>query len=197
MVFFQAALLVGYLYAHLASRLPPRAQLGLHAVLFAAAVPFLPLRLDPSLGQPAAGGTALRLLLALVRRGRRSRAGRLEHRPAAPGVVLEDRQARRRGPVLPVRREQRGQPRGAARLPVADRAPAGVAAPGLGLERRIPAARGVDLPLRQDALVRPRRRERGSRRAERSGCAVTEPPGAVAAAGVRPLEPAAGRRRRT
>lgn len=65
MVFFQAALLAGYLYAHLVSRLRPRLQLTVHAVLVAAAVPFLPLQLDAALGQPASGGTALRLLVAL------------------------------------------------------------------------------------------------------------------------------------
>lgn len=66
MVFFQAALLGGYLYAHLVSQLRPRLQLAIHAVLFAAAIPFLPLGLDPLLGPPTSGGTALRLLLALA-----------------------------------------------------------------------------------------------------------------------------------
>ena len=41
-LFFQLALLAGYLYAHLASRLALRAQLALHAVLIAAALAMLP-----------------------------------------------------------------------------------------------------------------------------------------------------------
>jgi protein-L-isoaspartate O-methyltransferase len=51
MLFFQAALLAGYLYAHLLGRLPPRAQVTLHAALLAVAFVSLPL----SLGQRAAG----------------------------------------------------------------------------------------------------------------------------------------------
>ena len=44
MVFFQAALLAGYLYAHLLQRIPSiRAQATIHLVLLAAAAVFLPL----------------------------------------------------------------------------------------------------------------------------------------------------------
>ena len=44
MLFFQAVLILGYLYAHLSSRhLAPRAQLGLHLGLLVLALAFLPL----------------------------------------------------------------------------------------------------------------------------------------------------------
>jgi hypothetical protein len=42
-LFFQLALLAGYLYAHLASRLALRAQLALHALLIASALAMLPI----------------------------------------------------------------------------------------------------------------------------------------------------------
>ena len=54
MVFFQAALLVGYAYAHLLQRVGSlRGQVGIHlALLLAALVAFWPLRLHEMLGQP-------------------------------------------------------------------------------------------------------------------------------------------------
>jgi spermidine synthase len=53
MLFFQSALLIGYLYAHVVTRyLRPRASMALHAALLLAPLPFLPLRV------PAAGSTA-------------------------------------------------------------------------------------------------------------------------------------------
>jgi SAM-dependent methyltransferase len=45
MVVFQALLLAGYAYAHLASRMRPRLQAGLHVALFALAALWLPIRL--------------------------------------------------------------------------------------------------------------------------------------------------------
>jgi hypothetical protein len=66
LVFFQAALLAGYLYAHLISRLPPRVQAAVHGALLAVCLAFLPPSLDPAPAAAAAGGTALRLLLAMV-----------------------------------------------------------------------------------------------------------------------------------
>ncbi|MBN9479750.1 MAG: fused MFS/spermidine synthase [Bordetella sp.] len=53
MVFFQAALLAGYLYAHLLQRIPSvRAQAAVHLALFAAAALFLPLSITQALGEP-------------------------------------------------------------------------------------------------------------------------------------------------
>lgn len=60
--FFQATLLLGYLYAHLsATRLGPRAQLGAHVLVLALAVLFLPL--DPTAGAPPPNGTPVLWLL--------------------------------------------------------------------------------------------------------------------------------------
>ena len=53
MVFFQTALLAGYLYAHLLQRIPSiRAQAMIHLVLLAAAALFLPLSITQALGDP-------------------------------------------------------------------------------------------------------------------------------------------------
>src|SRR5262245_52190272 len=53
LMFFQSALLAGYLYAHLTSRwLAPAAQSILHAVLLLAVVALLPPTLHPAWGAP-------------------------------------------------------------------------------------------------------------------------------------------------
>ncbi|MEN5115421.1 fused MFS/spermidine synthase [Brevundimonas diminuta] len=53
MVFFQAALLAGYLYAHLLQRIPSiRIQATVHLILLAAAALFLPLSITQALGDP-------------------------------------------------------------------------------------------------------------------------------------------------
>lgn len=53
MVFFQAALLAGYLYAHLLQRIPSiRLQVTVHLILLAAAALFLPLSITQALGDP-------------------------------------------------------------------------------------------------------------------------------------------------
>ncbi len=53
MVFFQAALLAGYLYAHLLQRIPSiRLQATIHLSLLAAAALFLPLSITQALGDP-------------------------------------------------------------------------------------------------------------------------------------------------
>jgi spermidine synthase len=64
--FFQATLLLGYLYAHLsATRLGPRAQLGTHLLVLALAALFLPL--DPTGGAtPSSGAPVLWLLSRLA-----------------------------------------------------------------------------------------------------------------------------------
>ena len=51
MLFFQSALLIGYLYAHVVSRyLRPRASVALHAALLLAPLPFLPLSVPEAAG---------------------------------------------------------------------------------------------------------------------------------------------------
>jgi hypothetical protein len=64
--FFQATLLLGYLYAHLSAKcLEARAQLGLHVLVLAFAVMFLPL--DASAGAPPPNGApVLWLILRLA-----------------------------------------------------------------------------------------------------------------------------------
>jgi hypothetical protein len=66
MLFFQAALLGGYLYAHLSSRvLRPRAQAGLHLALMAVAAIALPIALGDR-EPPPGGGPVAWLLLTMA-----------------------------------------------------------------------------------------------------------------------------------
>lgn len=66
MLFYQAALLVGYAYAHAISRLSFRRQLLVHAVLFAGAVLTLPIGLRPLSGADTGDGAAFWLLQLLA-----------------------------------------------------------------------------------------------------------------------------------
>lgn len=62
MVFFQAALLAGYAYAHLLDRLPPLASVTLHLATIAGAAFALPVGLPAGWGTPPQSGTALWLI---------------------------------------------------------------------------------------------------------------------------------------
>src|SRR5256714_4442371 len=63
MVFFQAALLAGYAYAHLITRwLPGRGSAIVHVVVMISAVLALPLAIAPGWGQPPQQGEAFWLL---------------------------------------------------------------------------------------------------------------------------------------
>jgi SAM-dependent methyltransferase len=63
LVFFQGALLAGYLYAHLLQRLPLRLQLGAHLGLLALALLTLPLDVSPvDMGGREGGAVAMSLL---------------------------------------------------------------------------------------------------------------------------------------
>ena len=67
MVFFQAALLAGYGYAHLLQRLTSlRAQVGVHFALLVLAALFLPLRVSGLLGDPNPAAPAVWLLTTLT-----------------------------------------------------------------------------------------------------------------------------------
>ncbi|AYG95936.1 spermidine synthase [Brevundimonas naejangsanensis] len=67
MVFFQAALLAGYLYAHLLQRVPSiRAQALIHLALLGAAAIFLPLGVTQALGEPDPAAPVGWLLAALT-----------------------------------------------------------------------------------------------------------------------------------
>lgn len=66
MVFFQAALLAGYAYAHGLQRLPLRRQFVVHLGLLALGALFLPLRLTGLIGDPPPGAPVAWLLAALA-----------------------------------------------------------------------------------------------------------------------------------
>jgi SAM-dependent methyltransferase len=67
MVFFQAALLAGYAYAHLLQRIPTmRMQVGVHLGLLMLAALFLPLQISGLLGDPDPAQPALWLLATLA-----------------------------------------------------------------------------------------------------------------------------------
>lgn len=67
MVFFQAALLAGYLYAHLLQRVPSiRAQALIHLALLGAAAVFLPLGVTQALGEPDPAAPVGWLMAALT-----------------------------------------------------------------------------------------------------------------------------------
>jgi hypothetical protein len=70
LVFYQGALLVGYLYAHIiATRLPPRTQLYVHAGVLLVGLVFLPIKVSGQVGAPdasnAVGWTMAALALSL------------------------------------------------------------------------------------------------------------------------------------
>jgi SAM-dependent methyltransferase len=62
MLFFQAALLAGYAYAHLLQRLPARRQALLHGALLLLSLALLPLRPDPAWKPGASWDPTLRIL---------------------------------------------------------------------------------------------------------------------------------------
>lgn len=66
LVFYQGALLVGYLYAHLlATRLKPRHQMIVHILLLLAGAACLPIAVSPLVGEPDVGSPVLWTLAAL------------------------------------------------------------------------------------------------------------------------------------
>ncbi len=66
LLFFQAALLAGYLYAHQSTRsLKPKRQAGLHMALMAISLALLPILPSPSWKPTQAGDPSLRILLLL------------------------------------------------------------------------------------------------------------------------------------
>ena len=95
LLFFQTALLGGYLYAHLLTRrLPPWGQAAIHAVLLGLSFLFLPLAPDAELGRRTARGTRrgpCSLLLLAHRRG--SVPSALRHLAARAALVQSNRRA--------------------------------------------------------------------------------------------------------
>src|SRR5215471_17579227 len=66
MLFFQAALLMGYAYAHWSQRLRPRVRAAVHSVLLAASCLTMPLRLAPDWNPASAVDPALSILAILA-----------------------------------------------------------------------------------------------------------------------------------
>ena len=196
MVFFQASLLGGYLYAHLLGALRRRLQLGVHAGLLGASLLLLPPGVDAALLQRDAGGPAPGSF-SPSRPPWGCRRWPSPPAPAAPALVRRRRRARVRGPLLPLRREQRGEPRRAPRVPAAARAAPPAARPVVALGRRVPAPRPARGPLRGDrpcgrrppaapAAGRPPREGRARRRRPpdswRGGCSWRSSPRACSSA---------------
>lgn len=67
LVFYQGALLAGYLYAHLlATRCPPRTQLVVHALVLLAGLAFLPVRISDLAGPPDVEAPVIWTFMALL-----------------------------------------------------------------------------------------------------------------------------------
>ena len=184
MVFFQAALLGGYAYAHATTAwLGIRRQTILHLALLPSRSPSC-LSASTRAACPGARPTpcwACSSCFALggpaLLRGERDRAA-----PAA--VVHAHRAPGRPRPVLPLRRQQSRQHARAARLPVADRAAAQaqrcrVARADTAVDPRLSPARRPDRPLRRRRREAERRADRG--RTDAGGMAPAPPPSAEAA----------------
>ena len=148
-MFFQAALLGGYLYAHLSTRLLGiRRQALLHVALLALAALALPVAI-PAGWTPPASDSVVGWLLALLA-GRRGRALPRPVRDGAPApaVALYARPSVRGGSVRPLRREQRGQLHRAPGLPDGAGADAPARAAVAALDHRIPGGGGVHVRVR-------------------------------------------------
>ena len=103
MVFFQAALLAGYAYAHATTaRLGVRRQAVLHVGLLLLPLAFLPFASPRTrLGSPPRRRTRASWLLGLLDRRRRPALLRgLDHRPAAAALVRRDGAPRRGDPYF-------------------------------------------------------------------------------------------------
>src|SRR5215467_6091583 len=66
MLFFQAALLMGYAYAHWSQRLKPRVRTAVHLLLLAASCLTIPLRLAPVWNPDPGADPALSILTMLA-----------------------------------------------------------------------------------------------------------------------------------
>ncbi len=123
LLFFQAALLAGYGYAHLLTRYVPFASSGfVHLGVAVLALLALPVGLPDDLARAAARRSVPLAARPLRRGGRLAVRRRRGECAAAAGVVLALGTPARAGSVLPLRRLQSRQPHRAARLPVSVRA---------------------------------------------------------------------------
>ena len=102
LLFFQASLLAGYLYAHFSTRyLKPRQQALLHIALLAVSIALLPILPSPN-WKPAQRGRPLRPHPAASHRNHRSALlSAVHHQPVAPSLVCGGQA--RSDPLSPVR----------------------------------------------------------------------------------------------
>ena len=102
LLFFQAALLTGYLYAHWSTRwLKPKKQAMLHIALMAVSLALLPILPSPSWKPSQAGDPSLRILLLLDGHHRPALHFAVHHQPFAASLVR--RGQTRRDSLPPVR----------------------------------------------------------------------------------------------
>ena len=161
--FFQAALLLGYGYAHfVAGRLQPRAQLVLHALVLASG----PRRAAAFIGRGCATRRRRPDRLAAGAPSACGRGAFCCHRrdgAAAATLVQPNHPSASAGPLLPVRRQQLRQPARSSELSRADRDNTGPFRTGADSGR--PALPSPPLPWwlaasRRNATRRPRLRQR-------------------------------------
>ena len=193
MVFFQAALLGGYAYAHAtAAWLGIRRQTILHLALLAVPLAVLPLGVDAS---RLPGGEANPVLGVLVLLSLSVGLPFFVVSATAPLLqhwFTHTRSPGRPRPLLPLRRQQSREHARAAELPLADRAApqaqrCRVARADTAVDPRLSPARRPDRPLR-------RRRRQAERRAGRGRTGRRRHGARVAAAEPRPPRRAGSRR---
>ena len=153
-VFFQAALLAGYAYAHLLTRFAPgRTSVIIHLVVMAAACLALPLSIAAGWGTPPALGEAVWLIGLFV-----ASIGLPFFALSANGPLLQawfartDHPAAKR-PVLPLCREQYRQLPRAAVLSAGGRAAGAAQRPGEALVAGLLRADRTDRRLRRAAVA--------------------------------------------
>ena len=174
LVFYQAALMAGYIYAHLSLKwLGPRRQSVLHVVLLCTAFIVLADRLDRVARCAAGRGQPDSLALAAAD-GLRGTAVLLHfgQRAAVAGLVCLLRRALGERPLFPLRGQQSRQPCRPGGLSAADRAPPVARLAEAMVVRRLRAAHGAVRTLCGGGVDRregagERSRDRPSRRPRR------------------------------
>ncbi len=162
-VFFQAALLAGYAYAHLLTRFAPgRPSVIIHLAVMAAACFACRCRSPPDGAAPPARRRSVLADRPVRGLDRAAVLRALRQRSAAAGLVRAHRSSGGERPVLPLCRQQYRQLPRAALLSVADRAVHPARRPDQAVVARLLRADRADRRLRRAAVAlrRPRRRAR-------------------------------------
>ena len=176
MVFFQAALLAGYAYAHLLTRSCCRAACRSSSMSLVIVATFaLPLAIAGGWGRPPDRRRDVLAARAVRGLDRAAVLRAVRQRSAAAGVVRAHRPSGRRRPVFPLRGEQRRQLPRADLLSVRDRAVHPARRPDAHVVGRLLRADRADRRLRRAAHARvrarpdaPRAAPSGRRAAERA-----------------------------